>query len=88
MTGGQFLAITRCSSTSSASSELLGEKIGLLATPSLKQNGSVTWAVFFGVQMLNVWKELCVNQLTVGSVDVFKLDKIAFCIGWSRSYLH
>ena len=30
MTGGQFLATTRCFSTSSASSELLGEKIGLL----------------------------------------------------------
>lgn len=87
MTGGQFLATTRCSSTSSSSSELLGEKTGLLATPPLKQNGSVTWAVFV-VQMLNVWKELCVDQLTVDSMNVFKLDKIAFCIGWSRSYLH
>ena len=88
MTGGQFLATTRCSSTSSASSELLGEKIGLLATPPLKQNGSVYLGRFFGVKMLNVWKELCVDQLTVGSVDVFKLDEISFCIGWSRSYLH
>ncbi|EWC93786.1 hypothetical protein HMPREF1492_0859 [Atopobium sp. BS2] len=41
MTGGQFLATTRCSSTSSSSSELLGEKPGLLATPPIKQNGSV-----------------------------------------------
>lgn len=87
MIGGQFLATTRCSSTSSSSSELLGEKTGLLATPPLKQNGSVTWAVF-GVQMLNVWKKLCVDQLTVSSMNVFKLDEIAFCIGWSRSYLH
>lgn len=87
MIGGQFLATTRCSSTSSSSSELLGEKTGLLATPSIQQNGSVTWAVF-GVQMLNVWKKLCVDQLTVSSMNVFKLDEIAFCIGWSRSYLH
>ena len=61
-TGGQFLATTRCSSTSSASSELLGEKTGLLATPPLKQNGSVTWAVF-GVQMLNVWKNYALTNL-------------------------
>ena len=88
MTGGQFLATTRCSSTSSSSSELLGEKTGLLATPSLKQNGSVYLGRFLVFKCLTYGKELCVDQLTVGSVDVFKLDEIAFCIGWSRSYLH
>ncbi len=46
-----------------------------------------TWAVFC-IQTHKMWQRLCVDQLTVCSMDVFKLDEIAFSIGGSRSYLH
>ena len=55
-TGGQFLATTRCSSTSNSSSGLLGEKPGLLATPSLQQNGSVYLGRFFVFKLIRCGK--------------------------------